>query len=120
MNVLQNRELTAVFFVAVVTTVVPVIAPRSLLDAALRSIAPELIQSTSWLHIIFASFLISTIPAIQVTIALLFFRYTKFRCGSNAPEVIWLAFSICYNINVFYHFFAFANLFFFYKLSKKN
>lgn len=97
MEALQNRELTAVFLVAVVTTVVPMIAPRVLFDTALRGVAPELIQSAGRFYIIFASFLVLAVPAVQVTIALLFFGYTKFRCGSNAPEVIRLALPVCCN-----------------------
>jgi len=43
MDALQNRKLTAMFLVAIVTTIVPVIAPRALFDATLRGVAPELI-----------------------------------------------------------------------------
>lgn len=97
MGSLQNRELTAVFLVAVVTAVVPMIAPRALLDAALRGVAPELIQSAGRLHIIFASLLVPAVPAVQVTVALLFFGYAKLRCGADAPEVIRLALPVCCN-----------------------
>lgn len=100
MDSLQNRELTAVFLVAVVTTVVPMIAPRTLLYAALRDVAPELIQSAGRLHIIFASLLVPAVPAVQVTVALLFFGYAKFRGGTNAPEVILLALPVCCNQHI--------------------
>lgn len=83
------------FLVAVVTTVVPMITPRTLLDAALRGVAPELIQSAGRLHIIFASLLVPAVPAVQVTVALLFFGYAKFRRGPDAPEVIRLTLPVC-------------------------
>lgn len=121
MDSLQNRELTAVFLVAVVTTVVPMIAPRALLDAALRGVAPKLIQSASRFHIIFASFLVPAVSAVQVTVALLFFGYTKFRCGSNAPEVIRLALPVycnkrrvhCHSPSLSYKFLSYRVLFYF-------
>lgn len=112
MDSLQNRELTAVFLVAVVTTIVQMIAPRVLIDAALRGVAPELIQSAGWFHIIFASFLVPAVPAVQVTVAPLFFGYAKFRCGPNtAPEVIRLALPVCCNTRrVLCHSFALAQI----------
>lgn len=93
----KNHELTAMFLVAIVTTIISVIASRTLLDAALRSVASELVQSTGRLQIIFASLLIPAVPAVQVTIAFLLFGYAKFWCGPDAPEVVRLALSVRYN-----------------------
>lgn len=82
------------FLVAVVTAIVPVIAPRVLLDAALRGVTPELIQSAGRLHSTLASLLVPAVPAVQVTVALLLFGYAKLRGGSDASEVVRLALSV--------------------------
>lgn len=93
----KKSQLTAVFLVAVVTAVVPVIAPVTLLDAALRGVTPELVQSAGRLHIVVASLLVPAVPAVQITVALLLFGYTELRGGSDASEVVRLALSIRYN-----------------------
>lgn len=78
------------FLIAIVAAVVPVIAPRALLDAALRGVAPELIQPAGRLHIVFASLLVPAVPAVQVTVTSLLLRYAKLRRGADAPEVVRL------------------------------
>lgn len=88
-----GRKIT-VFLVAVVTAVVPVIAPHVLLDAALRGVTPELVQSAGRLHVVIASLLVPAVPAVQVTVALLLFGYAKLRGSSNASEIVRLALSV--------------------------
>lgn len=80
--------------VAVVTAVVPVIAPHVLLDAALRGVTPELVQSAGRLHVVLASLLVPAVPAVQVTVALLLFGYAELRGGPDASEVVRLAFPV--------------------------
>lgn len=52
------------FLVAVVTAVVPVIASHVLLDAALRGVTPELVQSAGRFHVVIASLLVPAVPAV--------------------------------------------------------
>lgn len=90
----EKSQLTAVILVAVVTAVVPVIAPHVLLDAALRGVTPELVQSAGRLHVVLASLLVPAVPAVQITIALLLFGYAELRGGPDASEVVRLAFPV--------------------------
>lgn len=94
----KTSQLTAVFLVAVVTAVVPVIASHILLDATLRGITSELVQSTSRLHVVIASLFVPTVPAVQVTVAFLFFGYAKLRGSSDTSKVVRLALSVYCNI----------------------
>lgn len=96
----KNSQLTAMFLVAVVTAIVPVIAPRVLLDAALRGVTPELIQTAGRLHVTLASLLVPAVPAVQVTVALLLFGYAKLRGGSDASKVVRLALSVRCNTHI--------------------
>lgn len=93
----KNSQLTAVFLVAVVTAIVPMIASHVLLDATLRGITSELVQSASRLHVVIASLLVPTVPAIQVTVALLLFGYAKLRSSSDTSKVVRLALSVYCN-----------------------
>lgn len=84
--------LTALLLVAIVAAIVFVIAPGALLDAPLRSVAPELVQPAGLG--IRASCLVPSVSTVQISIALFLTRDAEFRGRSPASEVVRLTLSI--------------------------
>lgn len=83
--------------VAVVTAVVLVIASHRLVDAPLRNVTAELIQSTG-LPWIGTALLVPTVTTVQVAVATFFSRYAQSTLGRRrqvtAPEVVRLTLSV--------------------------
>ena len=88
--------------VTTVATVVLVIAPHGLLDAAMGGIAPELVQPTMWARLVRAVLLVRFVATVQITVAPLFLGQAKLPVGwcVSAPKVIGLAFSIVCKVKV--------------------